>query len=509
MSSVAPSLSAVRSPGTIVLAAAVSAAVIAGAIFYNPVYGGAAVAGLALVLLLVLAPKLAFYGLMLALTAWPYYVGIPLGRDLPIPVVLPVIGLTYVVVLIRQALRIEPPPPPDRYRNALQGAILVLALTLTLSVAVSGSPSAGFKSLPRVMLAPLVLFLIARHFIRDAVTARRVLDLLLIGTAIGGSFAMYEWVLKRNPLIETFAPPIGDLADHVYWTVVAPGLIPTLYRSHGFGMNPIFFGGALAMLLTHAAIRFARAETSRTRLLVMLAGTLSLGGLVSTFSRGPLLAAVLGLSLVAIAYPAIRKYYLAAFGIVSVYLAADLLRDTSALAERLNDSDNVTLRLKLWQTAWNMFLDHPIFGVGLGQFQDHQLRIVRDHQIGPFFEFGDGRLEMVKTAEHGVLQLLAETGIVGGFAGALLVGCVLWRLGSALFKRGPEPGRSVTLAAALGFLIALMVGFTVTIYNSWEVCSIIPVMLAILCVAERPGGGGHPVPEAEPSGRPRAGAVRS
>ena len=473
-----------------------ASAALAAFTIYNPLYGAAAAACLVVAVTLLLSPHLAFCAMLLMLTGWPYYVGIPVGRDLPFPFVVPLIGAIWVMVLVRQALGLA----PDRRANApgrvLHIAVLLFGLALVISILLSKSPAEGFKSFSRVGFLPLLIYMIGRHFIRDAQDARRAFDILLIGGAIAGTFAMYEWTIGRNPLLEHFAPPVGDLADFGYWTAQAVEDIG-LYRSYGFAMNPIFFGATSAVLLAHACTRFATAGTPATKALMVLLGALVFGGLISTFSRGPLLVAAGALLLVAIAYPVLRKYVLAGLAVMALYAAYSYFGDTSALAERLRDTDNVTLRFKLWQTAWAMFTDHPLFGVGLGQFQDYQLDVIRRHAIGPFFEMGDGRLETVRTAEHGVLQLMAETGIIGALAGAFLVGAVLLRVVPAIFGKGPEPARSSLVAAGVGFLVVIGVGFTVTIYNSWEVGSMVPILLAIL-VGVPPLAADTKMPQAPP-----------
>ena len=187
----------------------------------------------------------------------------------------------------------------------------------------------------------------------------------------------------------------------------------------------------------------------------------------------------------ALVYPKLRKYLLLALVVAAAYLGYELLRDGSVLRERINETDNITLRFKLWQTAFAMFKDHPVFGVGLGQFPVQQLEVIRRHEIGPFFEMGDGRLETVKTAEHGVLQFLAETGLVGCF-GALLVGLAVAVVYlPSLLGRMDDSARALAVTAGTALIVFLLTGFTVTIYNSWEAACLVPVMLVILGVVSR------------------------
>jgi O-antigen ligase len=208
-------------------------------------------------------------------------------------------------------------------------------------------------------------------------------------------------------------------------------------------------------------------------------GGLAGAGLLSTFSRGPIMAFGMGLLILVVAYRRLRPYLLAAATALALFLAYDLLRENSFLADRINDTDNVTLRLKLWETAWAMFTDHPLFGTGLGAFPLHQIEVIRLHGIGPFFEMGDGRLETVNTAEEGFLQFAAETGVVGLACAGLLFGAVARICIPALF-RGQEPARGLIMTSGAATVVYLGVGLTVTVYNSWEAASLLPIFLAAL-----------------------------
>jgi O-antigen ligase len=450
-----------------------------------PMYGAAAIGGLVLLGILVLAPRMAFFLMLFALTGWPYYVGIDIGRDIPLPFVLFLIAAVWVLTLVRQGLRIEHAQARDAKVHNIDVSVAILFAVLVISILLSGQPEKGVQPLVRVAVLPIGIYMAARHFIRGPEAARLALDVLLVGAAIGGIYADYEWILGQNPLLEHFAPPQGDMAQHGYWTATQAAGGVTLYRSHGFGLNPIFFATTLSMLLIHAAVRFATATQQSTKTAFGVACLLALSGLVATFSRGPILACGGGLVICAWVYPSLRKYIALALAAAAGYAAYDLLREGSVLAERINDTDNITLRFKLWQTAFAMFTDHPVFGVGLGQFPEHQLDVIRRHQIGPFFEMGDGRLETVKTAEHGVLQFLAETGLVGGIGALTLAGAVALIYLPAMFGKEGGCDRPLAITAGTALIVFLLVGFTVTIYNSWEAGCLVPVMLATLCAARR------------------------
>jgi O-antigen ligase len=72
------------------------------------------------------------------------------------------------------------------------------------------------------------------------------------------------------------------------------------------------------------------------------------------------------------------------------------------------------LRLQLWKTAWQMFLDAPVLGAGIGQFTwNHFVRAAGDASMDP---------HLYMHAHNLVLHLMAETGAIGALivVGALL-----------------------------------------------------------------------------------------
>ena len=74
-------------------------------------------------------------------------------------------------------------------------------------------------------------------------------------------------------------------------------------------------------------------------------------------------------------------------------------------------------RLHLWREAWSMFLGAPLLGVGWGQFAWHNFMLTGETG-------GAGLTGLYNHAHNILMQLLAETGIVG--AAILLVGVVAW-----------------------------------------------------------------------------------
>lgn len=99
-----------------------------------------------------------------------------------------------------------------------------------------------------------------------------------------------------------------------------------------------------------------------------------------------------------------------------------------------------------WGIAWQMFRDHPVFGIGLGTYMRNYMR----------YPLVEGPWSRPQYAHNCYLQIMAEVGAVGVFAFAALVGSV-WASGlRRLWQRSPAPG---LLAGALGGVLALMLHF--------------------------------------------------
>jgi len=150
-------------------------------------------------------------------------------------------------------------------------------------------------------------------------------------------------------------------------------------------------------------------------------------GIVATEARGPLLSVLI--SVPALIWFARRKarrekdyrttglVSLTGAGLIAVILAAaiantELLagaygRYQEFVASLRDPQGTVALRLILWKTALRTFLDHPIAGIGVGNF-----RIVHDiypeQRLIPQYILVRGM-----SAHNVVLHYLAETGLIG------------------------------------------------------------------------------------------------
>lgn len=149
---------------------------------------------------------------------------------------------------------------------------------------------------------------------------------------------------------------------------------------------------------------------------------LSLAALIVNGTRGAWLTVVFLLMVLGVTL--LRKYKKAlAAGIVVFALLVGIAGQHGGLQERVHTLGDASFqsnseRLLMWQSAWNMFLDHPIIGVG-AQNYEYQYQ---NHYISPLAK-ERGQMH----AHSNVFQMLAEQGVVGFSAFCLLFGLILRR----------------------------------------------------------------------------------
>ena len=161
------------------------------------------------------------------------------------------------------------------------------------------------------------------------------------------------------------------------------------------------------------------------------------------------------------------------------YLAtqpAALERLTTASADRGNG------RSELWLVARRMAADHPVLGVGLGNFPVHAPEYVRRPGTLRFVEL---IAERPHVAHNAYLQMLTEAGVVGLALLAAFLALAVASAGRAAhrFEHLGEPelatlARSVIVAdvAVLTAIVFLTIGTSPTV---WVVLALGPVLLGV------------------------------
>ena len=112
-------------------------------------------------------------------------------------------------------------------------------------------------------------------------------------------------------------------------------------------------------------------------------------------------------------------------------------------------------RAAIRQGTWRLFLDHPLLGTGLGTFQA---------VFPPYDSVYDGKI--VNHAHNDYLEVLAETGMVGGLCGLWFLCVVLLQSLKRMAELGESFGSALNLAglvACSGILVHSLVDFNLHI----------------------------------------------
>ena len=146
-------------------------------------------------------------------------------------------------------------------------------------------------------------------------------------------------------------------------------------------------------------------------------------GFAAAESRGGLVAATLALLAAFIVFKRARLQVLAVLAVVVAVGAAWFAVNPDAW-QRISSFDTEgNGRTELWEVAWRMSVDHPVAGVGLGNFPANSLQYVREPGSLKFVELIAGDRPIVAHSTY--LQLLSENGIVGlALYMALVLACL-------------------------------------------------------------------------------------
>jgi O-antigen ligase len=258
-------------------------------------------------------------------------------------------------------------------------------------------------------------------------------------------------------------------------------------RLRGGGGDPNFLAAGLvpAAVLAGALVAGTRRLTARVALVAAIA--LLAVGLAATQSRAGLLAAGLaGLATLIVQRGRARLYAVALIALVVGVGAIWFTANPDAWQRVSSFDDGGNGRSDLWLVARRMSADHPLTGVGIGDFRVRSDEYVRE----------PGSLEYVRliaerphVVHNTYLQVLVETGAVGlALFVAAVMGCMAaaWRA-SRLFDDARER-RAAALArgVVLAQLAMLGAGFFISYQTDLRMWVLLALGPALLAIARKP-----------------------
>jgi N-acetylglucosaminyldiphosphoundecaprenol N-acetyl-beta-D-mannosaminyltransferase len=288
---------------------------------------------------------------------------------------------------------------------ASEYALVALTLVVVTSALLSGQPditdgvTSKWGRLLTSFIIPATLYVV----VRQLGISRREWMVLLTGFVVLGIY------LSFTALCEVTA----------HWSLVFPRYIADPYRGIHFGrargpeLNSVSLGMCLTTCFWCAYSLLWRIDQRWKQLALVALMPLIAIAVYFSYTR----STWLGLAATAILVAAIQiprrwrvpTFTMAAIAVVLIVGSAwtnliGLQREGTA-----GDAEHsVDQRKSFAYVSWQMFRDHPVFGVGFGRFYDQKLRYLSDRSQ----EF---ELESIRSLHHhnSLLSVLTETGMVG------------------------------------------------------------------------------------------------
>jgi O-antigen ligase len=360
-----------------------------------------------------------------------------IGAAVPLGLAAP---LAYEILIRREKIIVTPALP----------WIVAYLLVLIVSTIASRDTSAAVGELSSFAIEGLALYILVTNTVRTSQILRLVIWVLLIVGGLLGALSLYQ------QLTETYTNSYFGFAQT---EAALTGLTETGIARLAGPIGEKNRYAQIMLMLVPLGLMMISAERSRwLKLAAITCAALAAIATALTFSRGAALAAgIILLVMVALRYVRI-SHVLAAVGLIALVLVAvpqygERVTSVTAILSLLSDesstsaADNSLLsRATENLTALSVWADHPLVGVGPGEFPLYY----RDYAdtIGLSIKAED------RQAHNLYLGIAAETGSLGliTFFGATSV--TLWQLARA--RRQALKVRPDLAAMATGFLLALV-----------------------------------------------------
>ncbi|HGL4260961.1 PglL family O-oligosaccharyltransferase [Burkholderia dolosa] len=345
------------------------------------------------------------------------------------------VGLS-VVLLVRTGRSAEPFAAPAAFVAPLGFAAVLIAQVALLPLKVPSMNWLAVGYLGAALVAMQAGYALAREGLVDAV-AQMMAGALLVG----GVFAVGCQIVQLFHVESAVSPFVV-----VYNIAVDRRPYGNMAQANHLATYIAFaLAGALYLVQTRRLAVWAW---------VVLSIVLSTG-LALTVSRGPWLqVAVMVVAGLWMAWlesrraPGNRRAWLMPVALAVAFVAVNVavrwanlhfhLNLAESAAERMRDAGQIAPRLALWKYGLAMFREHPLLGVGWGEFPWHQFALVRTL----------GGVEIANNSHDIFIDLLAKSGLVG--LGVLVVTLVAWFVRAL---RAPQSSTRVFGFALIGILL--------------------------------------------------------
>ncbi len=380
---------------------------------------------------------------------------------------------SWICLILLLVVALAQPDRLERFKVMKEAPLLLPLCLFAVPVLISGLASGGIDEGAKAlwsMRGMMVPYMVAFQMFRTSGisskynTAAWTLTVLLIAGALSGLFAVPQQIFNFRPF--TTYP---------------------FLQATGFLSEPMSFAGviqltsflALGFLIKKGYQQLPLLQNGRVFLAVLLANFLGLLFCGERSAWVGMIFAFLSICLYVSPKMLLRgAVVLLVLGVLS-YCFVPLVKARIAPLGHWQTDVSVTARLKIWSTAWQLFQEHPITGVGPHKFP----RLPISEAVVA------GRSTDLNHAHSNYLQILSTTGILGAAA-------FLYLLGSAIYfsyrqsKLSSTDNQSVfNSAIGLGLLGAMIslsfAGIFEYNFNSGHIKLVQWLLLALLVASSQ------------------------
>jgi putative inorganic carbon (HCO3(-)) transporter len=330
--------------------------------------------------------------------------------------------------------------------------LMVLLLAASLVSALTAiDKDIAIKTVQELALEGLLLYWLVFNAIRSMPTLRRVIWTLLAAGSLLSTLSLYQTVTG------SYRQEFGGLAYRQFEAVQdvelrdGPAKRRTWDRAGGPQNEPNRFAQTLIVLIPLALYLYRNVPGAAARVCAAAFGALLVGGIMVTLSRGAFIALVLMavmltfirwfklsrvlvcVLLFAVAAPSVPFFAQRMQGITRL---VNLGGGATAVESRTVDTSSLA-RVTLMLAATRVFFDHPVIGVGPGQFAHFYSQ---KYSADPEIKLRD--LPPGNWRAHSLyLEIAAETGVIGISVFLAIVVTLLrelWRARRRWISHNPE-----------------------------------------------------------------------
>lgn len=312
--------------------------------------------------------------------------------------------------------------------------VVYLAVLLASSIFARDGKIAG-TAVADYLLEGVAIYFLLTNVIRDLPTLRRAIWAILLAGCLMGGLSIFQKVTHtENRIYGGLAQIESDLKagrDARSMQTLSASSRQTTEGGEVIGESraagPIGetnrYGQVLLVLLPLGVLMFRIERSRMMRNLALGAIGLIVGGLFLTLSRESVLAAGIIFIMMPFLGLLTPRHVFMSIGVVALIVLvlrpgivarmASLEQVTSLFskkdAARVKPDSSAIRRYVLNVAGWHVFLDHPVLGVGPGEFATNQYSSAYSNRVGLLEE-----IQGIPYRGHNLyLETLAETGVIG------------------------------------------------------------------------------------------------